>query len=77
MLELYRDTRNAQFGGVCAGLSQIYNIDVSLLRILFLATLFFGGTGAVIYMLAWMVIPQKRSFARITKRRKAPTDTSS
>lgn len=50
--ELYRDPENGEFGGVCAGISQVYDVDVNVCRIL--AIPFFG-----LYIIAWIVLPTK------------------
>lgn len=70
MKDLYRDTRKAQIAGVCAGLSDVLDIDINVVRILFLASVFIlGGGGALVYGLAWIMIPPKRATARIAQRR--------
>jgi phage shock protein C len=49
---LYRDVENGKIGGVCAGISDVYGIDVNILRILSIP--FFG-----LYILAWIILPEK------------------
>ena len=47
-------------GGVCAGLSEYFRIDVTIIRII-MAVLFFGyGSGLLLYILMWVIIPEKR-----------------
>ncbi|RZL06184.1 MAG: PspC domain-containing protein, partial [Hymenobacter sp.] len=43
--KFYRDTDAGKVGGVSAGLAAYFNIDVTLVRVLFLISLFLGGSG--------------------------------
>ena len=55
---LYRDMDNALLTGVAAGLANYFGLDVVLMRIAFvLLAIFSGGTGIVIYILLWLVVP--------------------
>lgn len=56
---LYRDTNQAILGGVCAGLASYFSVNPLILRILFLLFLFFGGFGAILYLIMWVIIPVK------------------
>lgn len=58
--ELYRDKQRASIGGVCAGLADYFNVDVTLVRALFLVALFGFGSGVLLYIILWIVIPEKR-----------------
>ena len=57
---LYRSNRNAYLGGVCAGLGEYFNIDPTIVRLVFILLLF--GTVVfpmgLIYMILWVVIPR-------------------
>jgi phage shock protein C len=56
---LYRSQRTRMIGGVCSGLAKYWNIDVTVVRVIFvvltLITNFFLGIG--VYLIALMVIP--------------------
>ncbi|RYZ94728.1 MAG: PspC domain-containing protein [Sphingobacteriaceae bacterium] len=60
--KLYRDEQHKKVGGVCAGLADYFGIDVSIIRVIFLVTLVVHGTGAVIYVILWAVLPVKPVF---------------
>jgi phage shock protein C len=57
--QLYRSKDGAVLGGVCSGISERFKIDVSLVRILFLLALFGAGIGVGIYIVLWIVLPEK------------------
>jgi len=71
---LYRDTDNKLLGGVCAGLSNYFNIDPSIVRLIWIGSLFFFGTGLLIYFIMWVVVPEAITTAqKLEMRGEAPT----
>ena len=56
---LYRDTRNRKIAGVCSGLSEYLNVDVSLIRLIWVIFTIFGGAGIFLYIIAALIIPRK------------------
>ncbi|HTH83706.1 MAG TPA: PspC domain-containing protein [Mucilaginibacter sp.] len=57
--KLQRDTQHKMIAGVCAGLADYLNMDVTLVRVLFLVTLIFHGSGLIPYLVLWAVLPKK------------------
>ncbi len=59
--KLMRSHAERKIAGVCAGLAQYFNLDVSLVRILcFFITLASGiCPGVVTYLLAWIIVPRE------------------
>jgi phage shock protein C len=55
--KLYRSRNQRMVGGVCGGLADYFNIDVTVVRVLFLILSVFGGTGLVIYLVMWIIVP--------------------
>lgn len=60
--KLYRSQTDKKIAGVCGGLAEYFEIDSTLVRILFLALLIFGGGGFLIYIIMWIVVPEKPFF---------------
>ncbi len=59
MKKLYRsDDKN--IGGVCKGLGDYFNIDDSLIKILFLILLFTPFPIILTYLLLWISIPKEK-----------------
>jgi phage shock protein PspC (stress-responsive transcriptional regulator) len=57
---LVRPREGRMLAGVCAGLGNYLGVDPNIVRLVFAAfTLFSAGTGALIYLLAWAVIPEE------------------
>ena len=55
---LYRSREQRIFGGVCGGIAEYFNVDVTLVRLICLVTVIFGGGGLLFYLIAWMIIPE-------------------
>ena len=56
--KLYLDVESRKLGGVCSGLAAYFDIDVTLIRVIFLAGLFCGGFGFWLYIIIWIVAPK-------------------
>jgi phage shock protein PspC (stress-responsive transcriptional regulator) len=46
-------------GGVARGLGDYLNIDPVIVRIIFVLLAVFGGSGILVYIILWIVIPEK------------------
>jgi phage shock protein PspC (stress-responsive transcriptional regulator) len=58
---LVRTTDGRWLGGVCAGLGRYFDVNPLVYRIAFAALALAGGTGLVLYVAAWLVIPSETS----------------
>ena len=59
--KFYRDPDNKTIGGVCSGLAAYLDIDVTLIRIIFLVALICGSLGFWVYVIFWIVAPIAKS----------------
>lgn len=51
--------KNRVIGGVCDGISNYLNIDVVIIRLIFVFGLIFGyGSAALIYLILWIIMPE-------------------
>jgi phage shock protein C len=57
--KLYRSSKDRMIGGIAAGLAEYFNIDPTLVRVLFVVTLFLGGTGVLAYIILWIIVPEE------------------
>jgi len=60
--KLYRDENAKVLGGVCAGLADYFNVDVALIRVAFVFAMVVLGTGFMLYIILWIVVPRKNYF---------------
>ncbi|HYQ65058.1 PspC domain-containing protein [Actinophytocola sp.] len=59
-IKLRRSLDDRMVAGVCGGIARMVKMDAALVRILLVAATLLGfGTGAVIYLIAWMVVPEE------------------
>ena len=45
--------------GVCTGLAAYFGIDATLVRLAFAVLTVFGGLGILLYLCAWVIIPDE------------------
>ena len=70
--KFYRDAEKKRIAGVCSGLALYLNIDVTLIRIVFLVALICGSAGFWIYLVLWIVAPEARTAAEKCELRGSP-----
>jgi len=56
---LLRPREGRLVAGVCVGLADYFGVDVNLVRLGFGVFTVFWGLGALIYGLAWLVLPEE------------------
>jgi phage shock protein C len=57
---LYRSRTDRMIGGVCGGLGEYFNLDPTLMRLIFVVLLFAHGIGLIAYIIAWIIMPERR-----------------
>ena len=55
--KLHRSANDRMLAGVCGGIAETYDIDPTLVRVLFVAATVMGFSGLLIYLICWIVIP--------------------
>jgi phage shock protein C len=53
-----RSTNNRKIAGVCAGLADYFDMDATIIRVLWLLAVLCYGTGLVAYLVLWIVVPE-------------------
>jgi phage shock protein C len=60
MKRLYRSKKDRILGGVCAGLGEHLDVDPTVIRLIWaVVTVLSFGTGIIVYILAWIIIPEQ------------------
>lgn len=57
--KLYRSVRDKMLGGVAGGLAEYFDIDPTIVRVLFVISLLFGGAGVIAYIILWIIVPEE------------------
>lgn len=57
--KLYRKKTQKVIGGVCAGLSEYFDLDVNIMRLLFIAVALLSALlpMVIFYIVAWIIVP--------------------
>ena len=55
--KLYRSTTDKMIGGVCGGLAEYFDIDPTLIRLVFVLLLFTPLHGLIVYLILWIITP--------------------
>lgn len=58
---LYKSQTNRIIAGVCGGLAEYFEVDAVIMRVLFVLLAFFGGSGFVLYLACWIIMPKQVS----------------
>ncbi|NLE11089.1 MAG: PspC domain-containing protein, partial [Actinobacteria bacterium] len=56
---LYRSRSDKMIGGVCGGLGEYFDVDPTIIRVLWVAVTLFGGAGVIAYLILWVIVPQE------------------
>jgi phage shock protein C len=56
---LMRPRQARKIAGVCAGFAEYFDLDVTLIRIVWVLCVVCGGVGALAYFAAWIIIPEE------------------
>lgn len=56
--QLTKSSVNRRFSGVCAGIAEYFEVDPTLVRLLFVLFTFAGGPGLILYIILALVLPE-------------------
>lgn len=56
--KVYRSKRDRMLAGVCGGIADYLNVDVVLIRLLWVLAFLAEGLGLIAYIIAWVIIPE-------------------
>ena len=56
--KLYRINEGKKLAGVCTGLAKYFNLDVTIIRLIWVACVLLGGSGILLYIIAALLIPE-------------------
>ncbi|OEK05997.1 hypothetical protein A8C32_19395 [Flavivirga aquatica] len=61
--KLFRDTDNSYISGVSSGLAHYFGIDAIWVRLAWILLIFGAGTGFLLYILLWILVPEAKTTA--------------
>ena len=72
--KLYKAKTGGKIDGVCAGIARYLNVDVTLVRIIWVVFTLFGGAGILAYIVCAVIMPREPDFVDYTDRSNASND---
>jgi phage shock protein PspC (stress-responsive transcriptional regulator) len=66
---LYRNDTDKLLGGVCSGIANYLRVDPTIVRLVFALMVFGAGTGVLLYILLWIILPSKPLVTNISSKR--------
>jgi phage shock protein C len=57
--KLYRSRKDRVIAGVCGGLGKFLGMDPTIIRVLWALSIFLGGTGLLVYIVMWIIVPEE------------------
>lgn len=67
---LYRSRTDRSIAGICGGLAEFFGTDPTLLRLITLLLILFGGLSIWVYLILWIVVPNEPEPASANNNRK-------
>jgi phage shock protein C len=55
--KLMRSSTDKKIAGVCAGLADYFDLDPTVIRLVWVLAFLFGGFGGLAYIVLWIVLP--------------------
>ncbi|KAF0199721.1 MAG: putative stress-responsive transcriptional regulator [Bacteroidetes bacterium] len=59
---LHRSVNGRVIGGVAGGLADFFGMDPTIVRLIFVLLAVFGGGGVLLYIILWIVLPERNAF---------------
>jgi len=70
--KLYRIPSKGMIAGICEGLGEYLDLDPTIIRVVFVLLAFGGGSGVLIYIIMWLIIPIKPASTTVPTEIEAP-----
>jgi len=57
--KLYRSKTDKRIWGICSGLGKYFGIDTTIVRVVFVASIFVGTLGLWVYLIMRLLVPEE------------------
>ncbi len=74
--KLYRNPDDKVLGGVCGGIAAYFGADATIIRLLFVLSVIFFGTGVLAYIVLWIITPQANTLTEKMQMKGEPVTLS-
>lgn len=74
--KLFRSTDDRVLGGVSSGIASYFGVDVVVIRVVFVISIFLGGAGLLVYLILWIITPEAKSITEKMQMQGEPVTIS-
>lgn len=74
--KLFRNSDERVLGGVASGIAAYFGTDISVIRLLFVLSIFLGGAGIILYIILWIITPEARTITEKMQMQGEPVTLS-
>ena len=65
--QLMRSGRDKKIAGVCAGVANYFDIDPTIVRVIWGVLAFCYGAGIVAYIILWIIAPEASDYCKLAQ----------
>ena len=74
--KLFRNSEERVLGGISSGIAAYFGTDSTVVRLLFVLSIFLGGAGIILYIILWIITPQANSITEKMQMQGEPVTLS-
>lgn len=74
--KMFRNPDERVLGGVASGVAAYFAVDVTVIRLLFVLSIFLGGTGFFVYIILWIITPPAKTITEKMQMQGEPVTLS-
>lgn len=74
--KLFRDGDSRVLGGVASGIARYFGVDIAVIRLLFVLSIFLAGSGILLYIILWIITPEAKSITEKMQMQGEPVTLS-
>ena len=73
---MYRDPDTRVLGGVASGIAAYFGVDITVIRLVFVLSIFLGGSGLILYLVLWIITPEANTITEKMQMQGEPVTLS-
>ncbi|MFY0651966.1 MAG: PspC domain-containing protein [Cyclobacteriaceae bacterium] len=74
--KMYRNPDNRVLGGVASGIAAYFGVDITVIRLIFVLSIFLGGSGLILYIVLWVITPEANTITEKMQMQGEPVTLS-
>ncbi|MBN2284856.1 MAG: PspC domain-containing protein [Tissierellales bacterium] len=72
--KLYKNPEKKKIAGVCQGVAEYFDLDPTIVRVIWFIVSWAWGAGVAAYILLWIILPDKTEVADVLNKEDIPDD---